>query len=142
MEKLPGLLTCIGDYVYTPTEHLIPIYGADNATKSRYDNYNFYASQLRICIEMLFHLMVKRWGILSRPLTIKMQKVKLLICCIGCLHNFCIDKRLIAKGNTGIYCPKNMTLSPEEVVLHERAADYEGRELTVNCGAPYSNNRE
>ena len=46
------------------------------------------------------------------------------------------------KGNTGIYCPKNTALSPEEVALCERAADYEGRELTVNCEAPYSNNRE
>ena len=34
VEKLPGLLYCIGDCVYTPTEHLIPIYGSDNATKS------------------------------------------------------------------------------------------------------------
>ena len=91
---------------------------------------------------MLFGLMVKKWGILSLPLTIKMQKMKLLIGCIGCLHNFCINKRLIEKGNTGIYCPKNMALSPEEVVLHERAADDEGRELTVNCEAPYLNNRE
>ena len=68
VEKLPGLLYCIGDCVYTPTEHLIPIYG--------------------------------------------------------------------------IYCPNNMALSPEEVVLHERVANYKGRELTVNCEAPYSNNRE
>ena len=65
VEKLPGLLYCIGDCVYTPTEHLIPIYSADNATKTQYDNYNFYASQLRIHIEMSFGLMVKKWGILS-----------------------------------------------------------------------------
>ena len=35
-----------------------------------------------------------------------------------------------------------MALSPEEIVLHERAAHYEGRELTVNCETPYLNNRE
>ena len=52
----------------------------------------------------------------------KMQKAKLLVCCIGCLHNFCIDERLIWKGNTGIYSPKNTVLSPEEVLLCERAA--------------------
>ena len=34
VEKLPGLLYCIGDCAYTPTEHLIPIYGSDNAPKS------------------------------------------------------------------------------------------------------------
>ena len=58
------------------------------------------------------------------------------VCSIGCLHNFCINERLMEKGNTGVYCPKNLALSPEEVVLCERAADYEGRELTVNCEAP------
>ena len=91
VEKLPGLLYCIGDCAYTPTEHLTLIYGSDYE-KTRYENYNFYAIQLWIQIEMSFGLMVKKWGILSRPLTIKMQKVKLLICCIGCLHNYCIDE--------------------------------------------------
>ena len=32
VEKLPGLLYCIGDCAYTPTEHLIPIYSAGNTT--------------------------------------------------------------------------------------------------------------
>ena len=65
VEKLPGLLYCIGDCAYTPTEHQIPIYGSDNTTKTQYNNYNFYTSQLRLRIEMSFGLMVKRWGILS-----------------------------------------------------------------------------
>ena len=40
-----------------------------------------------------------------------------------------------AKGEA-FYMFHWMSLSPEEVVLHERAANYEGRELTVNCEAP------
>ena len=35
VEKLPGLLYCIGDCVYTPTEHLIPIYSADNTIQQK-----------------------------------------------------------------------------------------------------------
>ena len=34
VEKLPGLIYCIGDCAYTPTEHLMPMYGSDNTTKS------------------------------------------------------------------------------------------------------------
>ena len=34
VEKLPGLLYCIDNCAYTPTEHLIPIYGSDNTTKT------------------------------------------------------------------------------------------------------------
>ena len=41
--------------------------------------FNFFASQLRIRIEMAFRLMVKKWGILARPLTIKLNKVKALM---------------------------------------------------------------
>ena len=37
------------------------------------------------------------------------------------------QQRLLEKGNTGIYCPKNMALSPEEIVLRETAANYKGR---------------
>ena len=55
------------------------------------------------------------------------KKVKLLICCIGCLHNFCIDERLLQNGSSGIYSPKNTALSPEEVLLRERVAEYERR---------------
>ena len=33
VEKLPGLLYCIGDCAYTPTEHLTPIYGSYSAKK-------------------------------------------------------------------------------------------------------------
>ena len=61
----------IGDCVYTPNEHLVPIFRGNMAKISRNDNLNFFASQLRIRIEMTFGLMVKNWGILSRPLDIR-----------------------------------------------------------------------
>lgn len=43
---------------------------------------------------MAFGLMVKKWGILTRPLEIKVRNVKRLIVAIGRLHNFCINERL------------------------------------------------
>jgi hypothetical protein len=38
--------------------------------------------------------MVKKWGLLSRPLQIKLKKLKHLVMAIGKLHSFCINKRL------------------------------------------------
>jgi DDE superfamily endonuclease len=67
IESLPGLYCAIGDCAYTPTEHLVPIFRADQALIAKHDNFNFFASQIRIRIEMAFGLMVKKWGILSHP---------------------------------------------------------------------------
>ena len=95
IESLPGLYCVIGDCAYTPSEHLVPIFRGESAKTARNDNFNFFASQLRIRIEMAFGLMVKKWGILSGPLEIKICHIKRLIVAIGRLHNFCINERLL-----------------------------------------------
>jgi hypothetical protein len=81
IEKLPGLFCAIGDCAYTPTEHLVPIFTGDQAKYHKNDNFNFFASQLRIRIEMAFGLMVKKWGVIGRPLSIKVANVKHLSAC-------------------------------------------------------------
>ena len=49
IEELPGLFCAIGDCAYTPSEHLVPICRGDSMEKmARYNNFNFFASQLRI----------------------------------------------------------------------------------------------
>ena len=73
IESLPGLYCAIGDCAYTG---LVPIFRGENARSARNDNFNFFASQLRIRIEMAFGLMVNKWGILTRPLEIKVRNVK------------------------------------------------------------------
>jgi hypothetical protein len=52
------------------------------AMVNKHDNFNFYASQLRIRIEMAFGLMVKKWGILSRPLTNKLKHLRKMVIAI------------------------------------------------------------
>ena len=84
----------IGDCAYQPTEKLVPIFGGDLALKPDNDNFNFFASQLRIRIEMSFGLMTRKWGILQRPLLNDLRSIKKLICCVARLHNFCIDERM------------------------------------------------
>ena len=55
------------------------------------DSYNFYLSQLRITIERAFGILVHRWNIMRRPLTMSALKVPALVACLMKLHNFCID---------------------------------------------------
>ena len=102
IENLPGLFCAIGDCAYTPTEHLVPIFGGSLATIPSNSNFNFYASQCRIRIEMAFGVMVQKWGILKTPLTCKLKHVWKIVVSIARLHNFCINEQL---GKDLLPCP-------------------------------------
>ena len=140
VENLPGMYCAIGDCAYTPTEHLVPIFRGEHALSIKNDNFNFFASQLRIRIEMAFGLMVKKWGILSRPLTIKLKNVKRLVVSIAKLHNFCIDERLAstttrqaqrqqAQGGAVVYTPTNVAFNRHDAMLRDESAFEEFDEL-------------
>ena len=73
VESICGVLYCIGDCAYTPTKKLLPIYRSEQSAKERYDNFNFYASQLRIRIEMAFSVMVKKGTITETNHNINLQ---------------------------------------------------------------------
>jgi hypothetical protein len=94
IENLPGTYCVIGDCAYRPTEHLVPIFGGASAQDPLNDNWNFYASQCRIRIEMAFGLMKQKWGILNTPLRIRLKNVKRLMVCLARLHNFTVNERL------------------------------------------------
>ncbi len=152
VEELPGLYCAIGDCAYTPTEHLIPIFRGENALSARNDNFNFFGSQLRIRIEMAFGLMVKKWGILARPLTIKLKNIKRLVIAIAKLHNFCINERLAtASARTvtqqqrpapAVYTPTNVAFGRHDAMLRDEAAFSEFDDLEQVYENPWSNNRD
>jgi hypothetical protein len=100
IENLPTGYVVIGDAAYTPTEHMVPIFFGVDKSKPDLDNFNFYASQCRIRIEMAFGLMTKKWGILQRLLTTKLSNDKWIVLAIARLHNFVIDERLAAGERT------------------------------------------
>ena len=99
IDNLPVPFCVIGDAAYQPTEHLVAMYYGANKKRPLYDNFNFYASQLRIRIEMAFGLMTKKWGILWRPVTADIKKLKYLAVAIAHLHNYCINERIIDSEN-------------------------------------------
>jgi hypothetical protein len=75
-------------------EHLVPMYFGADKLKPKYDNFNFYALQLRIRIEMAFAMMTRKWGIYWRPLLIGLDKIKYIVEVVGRLHNYCINERI------------------------------------------------
>jgi DDE superfamily endonuclease len=84
--SLPGLFFAIGDCAYA-TEHFVPSFGGRSDTIPNNSHFNFYASQCRIRIDMAFGLMVQKWGILKRPLTVRLRNVRHVVVCIARLHN-------------------------------------------------------
>ena len=91
---------------------------------------------------MAFGVMVKKWGILQRPITISIRNIKHLICAIGVLHNFSINEQILNHGRIGIFCPKNTSFSPKETVLHNSAAEFDRANLVYDFAMAHSNNRE
>ena len=148
MEKLRGVYCVIGDCAYTPTEHLVPIFRGENARIPCNDNFNYYASQCRIRIEMAFGLMVKKWGILSSPLKCKLQNIKRLIVAIARLHNFCIDERLEAisaslpSNGQAVYTPTDSQFDMRHTQLRVLAAEDQFSEMVTNFAVPWSHNRD
>lgn len=96
IKELPtGVCVSIGDVAYEATEHMVPsCYQGIDKFSPKYDNFNYYASQCRIRIEMAFGLMTKKWSILQRPSTVSLYNLKWMMQAIARLHNFVINERL------------------------------------------------
>jgi hypothetical protein len=69
------------------------MYSGKDRMKSLFDNYNFYAAQCRIRIEMSFGIYTQKWAIFQTELKNRMRMVKLLALGGARLHNYCIDER-------------------------------------------------
>jgi hypothetical protein len=118
IESLPGKFCTIGDCAYKPTPvHMVPIYGGNQAKVKENDTFNFFASKLHIRIKMAFGIMVQKWGISQRPVSVPLKKLKWLVISIATLHNFCINERL---GSTMDENSRNrVSVSPEDILLDE-----------------------
>ena len=75
IESLPFGYCVIADAAYEATEHMVPVYQGLEKLKPKYDNFNFFASQCRIRVEMAFGLMQTKWGILLRPVGCRLHNV-------------------------------------------------------------------
>jgi DDE superfamily endonuclease len=97
IDKVPENFCIIGDAAYEPSERLVPLYYGISRLEPEHDNFNFYASQCRIRIEMAFGLMQMKWGILWRPMRVQLKNLKHITFAIARLHNFVIDERLLCQ---------------------------------------------
>jgi hypothetical protein len=108
---LPFGYCIIADAAYTATEHIVSIYAGIDRLKKRNDDFNFYASQCRIRIEMAFGLMQMKWGILRQPQRCSLKNIKYQVHAIARLQNFVINERL---GESILEAPRTISYLPSE----------------------------
>jgi hypothetical protein len=59
-----------------------------------YLTFNFFASQLRMRVEMAFGMFTNKWAILQRSLLNGLGTDKLIVLTLARPHNYCINERL------------------------------------------------
>lgn len=79
-----------GDLAYGCTRYIICPYKGTNLSKSQ-DAFNFYHSQLRINIECAFGMLVRRFGILWRPMEFALERCAMIVNACMKLHNLLVD---------------------------------------------------
>lgn len=94
VEQLPLDYVILADAAYEPSEHCLPMYYGVSRHEEKYDAYNYYASQLRIRIEMCFGMMTQKFELLDAPVRTHVKKTILIMHTISRLHNYCINERL------------------------------------------------
>ena len=60
---------------------------------AEFDDFDYVQSSQRMPIECAFGILIRRWGILWRPLQVAFASRAPLIAALMKLHNYCIDKR-------------------------------------------------
>jgi len=100
IKKLPLRKFVISDNAFVCSENLLtPFSGLDEDEPAK-DAFNFYLSQLRICIEQTFGMMTTKWRILCRPLQVHLKHVGKIFMYLTWLHNFCIDEGCVCIINS------------------------------------------
>jgi DDE superfamily endonuclease len=146
ISNLPFSFCVIGNAAYSPTESLVPMFYGPDKQRARFNNFNFYASQLCIRIKMAFSMMQCKWVILWRPLIVPLGKIKYIVEVIARLHNFCIDERKLERGGgnvnpvieanvagRGTFEDLSEALAKFEAILEDLPGYSGNREQMVRC---------
>jgi hypothetical protein len=108
IEALPVGFYVVADNAYVPTEHVLSIFGGNEARKRDNDNFNYGCSQLRIRVEMTLGLMTRKWGLFARPGQLRLSNYKYVMNAVSRLHNYCINERMRQGLEPVPYTPENL----------------------------------
>ena len=92
INNLPLGCFFVGDAAYIISDRmLIPFVGPHRSNVDN-DAFNFYLSQVHICIEMVFGLLTTKWRILRKKLDCQLKNNSRIILCCAMLHNYVLEE--------------------------------------------------
>jgi len=91
--KLPDQYFINGDSAYVSSPQMVVPYN-----KTAETHFDFLQSSNRMCIECAFGMLIRRWGVLWRPIQVDFPRRTKLISCCMVLHNYCITERICDSG--------------------------------------------
>lgn len=86
--ELPSPFFLNGDNAFSLSNSMIVPSGVDT-------NFDYIQSSCRMPIECAFGMLIRRWGILWRPLEVQFSRTAPLIGCLMRLHNWCIQHCIV-----------------------------------------------
>ena len=89
-----------GDDAFKAAEQILTPYPGDNLPP-RECAFNFWQSNSRITIECAFGQLVRKWGVLQKPLATGFANHKAVVMACMILHNLCVDYRIRTHGTAG-----------------------------------------
>jgi hypothetical protein len=103
---LPDWAWLNGDSAYCNSKYMMtPVSGTAANMGIWADSYNYQQSSIRMPIECAFGMLVRRWGVLWRPLECRMDRWASIVTCCMRLHNICIDYHVVlSEGLPGDGC--------------------------------------
>ena len=88
-----------GDAAFAAAPHMI----TPSNNEPDLDDFDFYQSSNRMAIECAFGILIRRWGVLWRPLNQRFDRRSALLFALMRLHNFCISERLSESDLPEVY---------------------------------------
>ncbi len=92
--QLPPQYYFIGDEAFINTNNFLTPWSGHGIGVAR-DSFNFHLSVMRQCIERAFGILVRRWGIFWRPLSVGFERWRVVLRVCAKLHNLCIDGGIV-----------------------------------------------
>ena len=81
--------------------------------------FNNILSSQKITIERAFGILVRRWGILWRPITYRLDKIATIARVCAMLHNICVDRWLLSKPRFYVNQVRQWPDVPEQELVED-----------------------
>ena len=128
LDLFPKWIQILGDEAFTCTNQVLVPWSGQGIGKAK-DSFNYHLSVRRQVIERAFGILMKRWGVFSRPVVVAHKHWAKLATVCAKLHNVCIDANV---PNVGRYEKDWKVEDRNELLVNDILHDNEPTPVTAH----------